>query len=179
MSGVGASSEKQSFGYLLHQTLDSENKTDFINLAVPGAKIRNVLANQLPQVIEDKPKEIAILVGINDVHDRTEIKNFEKEYTQLVKNLKSGTQANITLFNVPYLGSDKILLPPWNFYMDLKTRQYNQVIAKIAKGYDLKLIDLYKMSRENFVKSSKLYSEDQFHPSDEGYKLWARNLSLY
>lgn len=174
LDGVGASSEEASFGYLLHKSLDTKGEMSLRNLAVSGATVNDVLVSQIPDAIKSNPKEVVILIGINDVHDLTRIQEFEKDYREILSNLTSETSAKITLINIPFLGSDLILRPPWDLYMDLKTRQFNNVISKVASDYNLKLIDLYGLTKNKFKKSSTLYSSDQFHPSDEGYALWVK-----
>jgi lysophospholipase L1-like esterase len=91
----------------------------------------------------------------------------------MIHTLSTKTRAEITIINIPYIGSDQILLPPWNTILDWRMRRFNQIIAKTAKTENVKLIDLYTPTKEKFVKNSDLYSEDQFHPSDKGYRLWA------
>lgn len=174
MDGVGASSEQTSLSYMLYKSLDSKGEMDLINLAVPGAKVNDVLTDQLPVALQENPQDVVILIGINDVHDRTPLKSFEKDYRGIITELTSKTSAKTTLVNIPYLGSDLILLPPWNLYMDIKTKQYNEIIAGLAKEKNLKLVNLYDLSKDKFTKSSNLYSKDQFHPSEEGYGLWVK-----
>lgn len=172
LDGVGASSEKASFGYLLHQYLDPNNEMNLINLAVSGAVVDDVLVRQLPRALQQNPKNVVLLIGTNNVHDGTSLGEFESDYREVVDELTSKTSAKITLITIPYLGSDKILLPPWNVYLDLKIRRYNRVIENLATEKNLELIDLYHLTHDKFAKSSDLYSSDQFHPSDKGYELW-------
>lgn len=172
LDGVGASSEQTSFSYMLYKSSDPKSNMNLINLAVSGAKVRNVLEEQLPVALQEDLADVVILIGINDIHDQTPLKSFEKDYRGIIEELTSKTSAKITLINIPYLGSDLILLPPWNFYTDLKTRQYNEIIKNLAEEKNLKLVDLYGLTEDKFKKNSSLYSKDQFHPSDQGYALW-------
>lgn len=172
MVGVGVSAEGESLGALLYRAKGENEELEYFNLAVVGATVKKVLMEQLPVALEAHPKTVFLLVGINDVHNFTAEKEFEDNYRRVVDGLVS-EGAQITLINIPYLGSNSILLPPWNLYLDFKTKQFNGIIGKIAKEKNLKVIDLYKLSREKFIEPSNLYSEDQFHPSDKGYALWS------
>lgn len=172
LDGVGATSDKASFGYLLYKYLDPTGETDLINLAVSGAVVNDVLTYQLPRALEQNPKNVVLLIGTNNVHNGTPVAEFEREYRVIVEELSTKSLAKVTLITIPFLGSDKILLPPWNTYIDLKIRQYNKVIENMSKEKNLEFIDLYHLTEDKFTKSSDLYSSDQFHPSDKGYSLW-------
>jgi|SRR3989344_1082351 len=172
MAGVGVSAEGENLGLLLYKVKGETKNLEYFNLAFAGATAENVLKQQLPEALKAQPREVTLLVGINDAHDFTADKDFEQNYRQIVDGLIASS-AQITLINIPYLGSSSILLPPWSLFMEIRTRQLNSIIDKIAKENNLKLVDLYKLSRERFVNPSELYSEDQFHPSDEGYALWS------
>lgn len=178
LDGVGSSGKQKTLAYLLHKGFDSEGRTDLINLAVSGATVNDVLHKQLPGALNNDPEEIILFIGVNDIHNATPLTTFEKDYREILDELTLKTRAKVILINLPYLGSEKILLPPWNFYIDLKTGQYNEVIKKLAVEKNLKLVDLYNLSGDKFKKSSPLYATDEFHPSDEGYALWARSIML-
>lgn len=177
MAGVGATNGQSSLGSLLYQSNGKKNELEFLNLAVSGATANDVLKQQLPEALGSRPQVVFLLVGVNDIHNYTPKKEFEKNYRLIVNGLTAVPDLKLTLINVPYLGSSSILVPPWNLYIDLKTKQYNSIISNIAKEKNLKLIDLYKLSRDKFIEKSDLYSEDQFHPSDKGYYLWAEYIN--
>lgn len=176
MAGVGAGSGGESLGLLLYKAKGENEDLEFQNLAVAGATAKVTLKEQLPQALQSRPQTAFLLTGINDVHNFTSEQEFEKNYREIVNGLTQ-TGSQLTLINIPYLGSNSILLPPWNLYMDFKTKQLNTVIGKIAKEKNLKVVDLYKLSREKFIEPSSLYSEDQFHPTDKGYALWSEYIN--
>lgn len=174
LAGVGSSNYQFNLAYLVSQKLASgDKKVELSNLAYPGAKSKDLITSQLPQAIAEKPDQVLILIGINDVHDLISQNEFNSNYQQIINQLTNKTSAKITVVNIPFLGSNKILLPPWNFFIDLKTSQFNKIIKNIAKEKNLKLINLYSFTKKNFVNSSDLYSSDQFHPSDKGYLLFS------
>jgi lysophospholipase L1-like esterase len=39
----------------------------------------------------------------------------------------------------------------------------------------IKIIDLYSLTREKAFNGQSYYSSDTFHPSDEGYNFWSKN----
>jgi acyl-CoA thioesterase-1 len=173
MVGVGTDSYEQSLGYLLYKQANTKNDLDLINLGIPGTEAKDILKVEGPAAIKENPKIVVVFIGVNDVHNFVPVTTFQSNYSKFIKDLTTQTSAQITLINIPYLGSNLVLLPPWNTFMDLRTQQFNHIIHQIAKQNNLKVVDLYSFSRQNFVKSSPLYSQDQFHPSAAGYQKWA------
>lgn len=168
MVGVGSSDQTKALGYQVGTSVAGK----LVNLASPGSEVEDVLTDQLPEAIAEKPDFVLIMVGVNDVHNLKSSSGFADNYAKIVSALSSETSAKITLVNIPYLGSDKIVFPPWNFLLDLRTRQFNDIILKLSQG-KIKVVDLYGESKNKFQVSSDLYSKDQFHPSDKGYASWA------
>lgn len=170
--GVGASDYKNSYPYLTAQKLSSKNNVKLVNLAHAGDTSADVLTNQLPKALPEKPDLIMILIGVNDIHNLISLKKFEDNMTQLVKVLKQ-TNAKIYLLSIPYLGSDKIVFFPYNLILDLRTKQFNNVIKKVSTDTGAGYIDLYSVN-----KSANFYSPDQFHPGEAGYKEWAQIINV-
>ncbi len=172
MAGTGSTDEKNSLAILIAQDLAKQENIELINLASPGVGIEDVFNRQLPMTFKEKPDYIILMIGINDMHNKKSEFFFRTYYGMIIHDLKNQTDAKITLINIPYLGSDKILLPPWNFIMDLQIRKFNEVISSVGSDSNLPVMDLYSQFKSQFKKSSDLYASDQFHPSDKGYKLW-------
>ncbi len=171
-AGVGVSDYQKSYPYLIAQKLSSKNNVQLINLAHPGDMSQDVLINQTPQAEYLKPDLITLLIGVNDIHNLKSLREFEANYSKIVSSLKK-SGARIYLFSIPYLGASKIVYPPYNLILDLRTKQFNRVIKKISIDYGVNYIDLYALS-----KSVNFYSPDQFHPGAQGYKEWATQINV-
>jgi lysophospholipase L1-like esterase len=174
LDGVGVTDPGNTLPAIFAGNFQNQGKSGkVIKLAQAGATTKDVLNNQVNEAIEFYPDYILVLIGTNDVHNTITDWEFKKQYQKLVETLNSKTRAQITLVNIPYIGSDQILLPPWNTILDWRMQHFNKIIQEIAKKDQVPLIDIYTPTRQQFDKSSDLYSTDQFHPSDKGYKLWA------
>jgi lysophospholipase L1-like esterase len=177
-AGVGASDYTKTYGYSLTQSLHKKYRyVAFTDLGQPGAKSRDVLDNQVTRAIADSPDLITVLVGTNDVLNHVDLKVFEKNLIEIVYPLIHKTHAKVIMMNIPYLGSNSLVYPPYNMLLDWRVGQYNQVIEKVAQKYSLELVDLYTPSKKAFAADQSMYSVDQFHPSDKGYILWGHILS--
>lgn len=170
--GVGASVYQKTYPYLLARKLSSKNNAELVNLARAGDTSEDVLANQLPQALSARPDLVTLLIGVNDLHNLISLKRFEDNYTEIVSNLKK-SGAKIYLLSIPYLGSSKIIYPPYNLILDFRTKQFNSVIKKKAAEMKVEYIDLYSLK-----KGPTFYSPDQFHPSDFGYEEWSKAINV-
>jgi len=171
-AGVGTADYRDSYPFLLANKLASENQVELINQARAGDNSSEVLAVQLPQVLSLNPDVVTLLIGTNDIHNLKSLEEFNRNYTQIVSQLKK-TGAKIYLLSIPYLGSSKIVSFPYNFLLDLRTKQFNGVIKKAAADYGVFFVNLYAINQP-----AGFYSADQFHPSAEGYKTWAKEINV-
>lgn len=141
--------------------------------AVPGARTDDLLNGLLPAAIRDNPDIVTVLIGVNDVHNDTNRAEFSANYENIIMRLRKETKAKIYLINIPFIGADNLILPPYNYLFDARTKQFNKVIQELAIKYQIKYIDLYTPTKNLFTKSGSHYAADLFHPSAEGYKIWA------
>lgn len=177
MAGTGSTSIENSLAYLIADSFAQDSKVTLLNYASPGVGVKNVLEHQLPKTFDQQPNYIVLMIGTNDVHNKMSANQFADYYNKILKDLTEKTKAKITVVNIPYIGSDKILFAPWNSIADLRIQEFNKIIEDEAQGKQIPVVDLYSEFRQQFKAASELYSEDQFHPSDRGYALWADYLN--
>lgn len=174
MDGVGNTDPGSTLPAIIAGHLQNQQKSGtVIKLAQAGATTQDVLNNQVPEAIDIYPDYILIMIGTNDVHNPISDWQFKKNYEQLIDSLNNKTRAKITIINIPYIGSSEILLTPWNTILDWRIQRFNNIIQTIADKRQIKVIDLYTPTKNQFINPSDLYSIDQFHPSDKGYRLWS------
>lgn len=175
-SGVGSETIADTYVFQFAERLSkSSNKVQAYNLGIPGARTDEILNYELPQIIKLKPDVITLLVGINDIHDKKQIKVFEENYSTILNILIKETSAKIYIITIPLLGSNYILLPPFNTFMRYKTKHFNEAIYVAVNNVSdsrIKVLDLYKYSYKFSQSDLKYYSRDLYHPSGYGYSLW-------
>lgn len=173
-AGVGADEYSESYPYLLAEYFaGNDYQVTIKKRAIPGAKTSDLLNGLVPTAIRDNPDIITLLIGVNDIHGQISLEDFRNNYEKILERLSKETKAKIYLINIPYIGANNLLLPPYNFIFDRRTKQYNKIIAELALKYNLKYIDLYTQTRDLFKKNGLHYAADFFHPSAQGYKIWA------
>jgi len=175
-AGVGASKYEESYPFLLAQkfTFQADGEVNLKNYSYPGAKTSDLINDLLTPAIAVKPDVVTLLIGVNDVYGNVSPAVFRKNYQLILDRLSKETKAKIYLINLPYLGSSKLLLTPYNYYYGWRTAKFNEIIRELAAAYSLKYIDLAEPTLVESKKNSSYYAEDLFHPSAVGYKLWAR-----
>lgn len=178
-AGVGSDTIMTTYPYLFSkQLLKNYQMVEMINLAYPGDKTEDVIKNQLPQAINENPGIVTLMIGTNDVHAHFTTGQFYKNYSEILNTLKSKTSARIVVINLPYLASDKLVLPPYNYLLNLQTQRYNGVISRLTAGEPrIKLVDLYSSVYEQSKATPGYYSADYFHPSGIGYTIWSKYIN--
>lgn len=172
-AGVGTDNISQSFPYLVAEKMSMKHgPVKLVDLGVPGAKSKDVLSSQLAPAIASNPDSVTILIGVNDIHDLISVSAFKNNISETISQLKKSTHAEIVLINLPYIGSSKLIYPPYNFYFKFRTWQYNRAIAEICASMQVRCVDLYNANLEH-SKDENFYASDYFHPTAQGYLLWS------
>lgn len=178
-SGVGLSQYEESFPYLLAEKLAQTKKTKVVlqDFSYPGARTSHLINDQLTKALASQADIITILIGTNDVHGGISLEDFEKNYHYILAELVQKSSAQIYLLGLPNVGSNRLLLPPYNYYFRNKTKNFNQVIKNLADSYQLTYIDLESLTLDN-KKGDDYYAPDLFHPRPAVYKLWAQTINV-
>ena len=173
-AGVGIDNYEQSYPYLLAQKIAGNNEIILKNLALPGLKSSDINGQITASTIVAKPDIVTLLTGVNDIHENISKTEFKKNYEQILEALTQKTSAKIYAINIPFLGADSLILPPYNYYFDFQTKEFNKIIKELAIKYKVSYIDLYTPTADEFKKYGPHYSKDLFHPSAVGYATWAK-----
>jgi len=146
---------------------------ELINKGVSGDEVSDLLARVDSDVIALKPDAVVMMIGINNtIHQfkigkELDFKQFEKDFTQLIKRLKSA--GIVVIFLEPFLmpAPDK-----------LRMRKVFDKELEIINKTALKLCDEVVAYDEMFAGLAQSipyteYSEDGVHPTHRGSRLIA------
>ncbi|MDD2680850.1 MAG: SGNH/GDSL hydrolase family protein [Patescibacteria group bacterium] len=173
-AGVGTSFYEESYPYLLANKISAEGKNIIHeNFSYPGARTENIVNDFLNPIIEAQPNIITLLIGTNDIHGKVNVKQFEENYEFILKELSSKTNAKIYLLSIPHIGSNTLILPPYNYYFNYKENQFNRVIYALGLKYEVQYINLTDPTTKSLKSNGVYYAADSFHPSALGYADWA------
>jgi len=174
-TGVGAK-EGGYVARLFRRLADIRPDSKLTNLCVSGATTADLLRDQLDRGARAKPNLITVGVGINDIgHDFT-LDRFSRNYEVILSTLRVKTTAQIVVTNIPEISSaPRIPLAMRNQYQQ-RIVQYNQKLEEVASRYGVIVFDVYTITRQQLPDHPEYFSADGFHPSDQGYELWADSM---
>lgn len=174
-AGVGSDDAKSTIVYQIAKNLSKQyGKVEVVNLGQSGATSEDLVADQLPTAVSEKPDYVTLLIGVNDIHNKVSMADYKDHVSYIIDELLTKTNARIILINLPYLGAPGVIPFPLSSALDMRTKQFNTVIAELGHGDRIKLIDIYTPSRQPFIENPSYYASDQFHPSGEGYMFWGK-----
>ena len=182
-AGVGASA---SAGALPTQVADGLGAAgvSVAVLAVSGARVADVLADQAPKVAGLQPNLVLISVGANDTIHLTGRGAFRHTYEELVRALPPGVP--VVLLGVPDMGAIPRFAQPLRAVSGWRGRNLDGEVRRVAARTGAVYADIAGPTGPPFRRHpDRYFAADDFHPSDAGYGLWTgavlkvlRNFSL-
>lgn len=153
--GIGTTSREH--GYVLTVVRALREQRDpawrLVNLSRSGARVRDVLKEQLPRLDELDGNAVSCAAGANDL-----VPTPQRRLERDLRALAAGLPARSLLANLP-----QGLVPR-------RAMRINALIAELATEHDLVLVDLWSHTGPPWEGK---FSADHFHPNDAGYSGWA------
>jgi len=174
-SGVGAT-EGGYVARLFKRILTHRPGSRLINLCFSGATTADVLHEQLDSGIRASPHLVTLGIGINDIGHGVSLEQFSKNYGEIVAQLKNNTKAPIIVTNLPDISSAPRIPEAMRSQYRQLIVEFNREIAAIAAAHGAILFDVYTVTNAELPSHPQYFSGDGFHPSDQGYELWAEQM---
>jgi acyl-CoA thioesterase-1 len=168
-AGLGAANG----GYVLrlyNRVLQYRPGSQLANLCVSGADTSDLIRGQLDNGVKKSPQLVTVGIGINDIGHGVPLERFAQNYDQILSTLKEKTQAQIVVTNIPDISSAPVVPSSLRSQYHQQIVTFNQRLEEIAKRHGVTIFDVYS------ITSRELPSHDGFHPSEEGYELWAMQM---
>lgn len=169
--GTGASGPANGFAFLLYQRLLAKiPRSEVRNFAIGGTTVADVRRLEAGRLRGLEVDVVLVVVGGNDVVQRTPPERFEREYTALVKDVRSyAPHAHIVLFGVPDVAISPIFPPAAASAIESLSRADDSAVRRIACLHATEYVDLFGVTRQARGRVDRFLAEDRFHPSDEGH----------
>jgi acyl-CoA thioesterase I len=174
-AGVGA----REGGYvarLFKRLIERRPESRLSNLCVSGATTADVLRNQLEKGVAADPDLVTLGIGINDIGHGLTLDQFSKNYEEILSTLKQKTDAQIIVTNLPDVSSAPRIPGPMRNAYQQQIIQFSRRLEEIAVRHGVTIFDIYTITTEELASHPEYFSSDGFHPSDEGYELWATRM---
>lgn len=160
--GIGASGPDRGYvGVLADRMRASTGRpVQVVNLSRSGARVADVVVDQLPRLAGLAPDVVTVAVGANDVkrYDRA---RFRRDVDALLAGLPPGTfVADVPWFMHGAFGRS--------------SDEAAAYVAASAVARDLPVARLYQATRERgWGAMLSDFAPDWFHPNDRGHRVWA------
>lgn len=135
---------------------------------------------RLGQVLRGHPKQIFLLIGINDVASGLSAEELGRRYASLVEKIMAGSPGTqLILQSVMPVNND------FRRYKGLIGKQgmipeFNKKISALAEKYGLIYVDLWDaLADETTGKLKKEFTTDGLHLNGPGYKAWVDMIAPY
>lgn len=174
-AGVGAANG----GYVLrlyNRLLEHRPGSQLANLCVSGATTEEVVQGQLDRGVAKNPDLVTLGIGINDIGHGVTLERFAENYDRILTTLKEKTQARIVVTNIPDISSAPAIPSSQRSQYHQQIVTFNQRLEEIANRHGVTVYDIYSITTRELPSHPEYFSRDGFHPSDEGYELWASEM---
>jgi lysophospholipase L1-like esterase len=159
--GIGASRPDRGYVGLVAERLrrSTGRPVTVVNLSRSGARIADLLSDQLPRLRELHPDLVTVAIGGNDVraYDR-------QRFAAQVDELTAALPAGSVLADVPYF---------MHGHWERDARQAADTVSLSATKHGLPIVALHAaLVRQGAVAMLTQFAPDWFHPNDAGYQVW-------
>jgi lysophospholipase L1-like esterase len=170
-AGVGASVSSKALASQVEDGLGLPGASLAV-LAVSGARVADVLAEQVPRVAAAHPDLVLISVGANDTVHLTGRGAFRRTYERVVRALPVGVP--VVLLGVPDMGAIPRFAQPLRAVSGWRGRHLDAEVRNVAAATGAVYADIASPTGPPFRRDPERYfAADDFHPDDAGYGLWA------
>ena len=170
-AGVGASGADQAVPRRVARGLN--RPVEVVSRAVSGARIDDVVDEQIPGIAALRPDVVLVSIGANDVVHLTSKASFRSSYRDLVEAVPDG--ARLVLLGVPDMGAPSRYLQPLRGIAGWRGHVLDSVTREIAREAGALYVDIAGETGPAMrADRARTFAVDRYHPSDAGYALWAQ-----
>jgi len=175
-AGVGA---RDGGGYVARLFKRLEEKrpgSKLSNLCVSGATTADLVRDQLARGVALNPDLVTVGIGINDIGHGLTIDQFAKNFDEILSTLKEKTHATIVVTNIPDISTAPRIPASMRSQYQKQIDQFCKRSEEIANKHGATIFDIYTITKRELPSHPEYFSNDGFHPSDQGYELWASEM---
>jgi acyl-CoA thioesterase I len=122
------------------------------------------------------PDLVTLGIGINDIGHGMTLDQFSRNYDQILSTLKDKTRAQIVVTNIPDISTAPQIPGPMRRQYQQQIIQFSKRLEEIAVRHGVTVFDVYTITTKELPSHPEYFSSDGFHPSDQGYELWAEQM---
>ena len=171
--GVGATDLEHALPRVVASGLD--RPVELTVLAESGARISDALKTQLPRLQALSPDWVVVCIGGNDVTHLTSRSAFRRQVEQLLSGIDRARPAHVIVIGIGQFASTPLFAQPLRWIAGIRARELDSDLHTAAKRHRALYVSIIDRVGRDFVRDpARYHARDRFHPSDDGYALWAR-----
>lgn len=143
------------------------------NLAVSGARMRDVRQLQLAAAASLRPDIVLLSAGANDVTHLTRVSSMRADLDEIVRTLRAANpEVKIVITGSPDMGAPPRI--PWILrgLANCRTHSANRMFREEATRLNLVFAPIAEVTGPILRRDPTLFDADRFHPNDRGYATW-------
>lgn len=178
-AGLGADAPQDSYPSLLAERLgDDGYRVEMTSLGISGARVADLLSNQVPRAAEMDPDLVFVGIGANDVTHVTPLDEVRAGMAEAIERLKA-TGATVVVSGVPDMRA-AAFYEPLRSVAGWRGSSVTAAIEDAAAIEDVVVVPLAAETYPFFAADPEAHnSSDDFHPSSIGYARWATAIYPY
>jgi lysophospholipase L1-like esterase len=173
-AGLGAGSARDAYPTDLARALaDRGWRVKLTALGVSGARVHDLLTDQVPLAVAAGPQLVFVGIGANDVTHVTSLDSIRRDTAAIIGRLEA-TGATVVIAGPPDMRA-KAWYQPLRSLAGWRGRQVADAMAAVARKRGVAVVPLAKEAGPYFgAHPDTAYASDDFHPGPAGYRAWAR-----
>lgn len=177
VQGTGVSRVEDAYVYRFAEALAEKGSyVHVINFGTSGAKAKDLLETQLPQLADTKPDYITVSIGTNDATHRTDPSEYEQILEAILKGLVQSGASTILFANSLDASTFPALQPFYAPIAGRRAAEQNQTLDRVMAPYrgTINIVDLFHDGKLRRSINPSYYASDLFHPAETGYTVFAK-----
>ena len=158
--------------------LSADHRVTMTNLGVSGARIGDVVNDQVADAVRLHPDLVLLSVAANDVTHLSSVSAMESSLLRIIRALKTTNPAiAIVVTGSPDMGSPPRIPRLLRGLASRRTEAINHMFRRVAADEHLTFAPIADATGPLFRKDRSLFADDRFHPNARGYATWIRVLN--
>lgn len=172
-AGLGAGDPQYAYATVLSERLGERGwRVDLTAFGVSGARVHDVLEEQVPLAVKEEPDLVFVGIGANDSTHLTSLDAVERDMGALIDTLED-TGATVVVAGPPDMRA-AAWLEPLRSIVGWRGRAVADRIEKAARERGVPVVQLAEQAGPYFASNpDDAYASDDFHPGPGGYRAWA------
>lgn len=177
-AGLGTD-EANSYPTVLAKRLAEDGyRVELTSLGVSGARVKDVLEEQVPGAVALRPDLVFVGIGANDATHLTRLSSIKRDMTEAITQLQD-SGAVVVVAGAPDMRAEAFY-EPLRSIAGWRGSQVADVIEEAARERNVPVVPLAELTGRFFEHDPAAhYAEDEFHPNALGYRRWADAIYPY